>query len=365
MLWFLLQAEPITDLTFLDEILVPQAQEATLLFAGDAMQHEKQLVAARQPDGSYDFSNYYANIDSTIAAADYAVVNLETPLGGAPYSGYPLFCAPDTFAASLRHSGFDLFLLANNHALDRRDNGLIRTVNTLSDMGIPSIGGYRSKADRHKRMPYITEVKGFKIAFLNYTYGTNGIPLQGKAYVDLIDRNAIATDVHSARSRGAELVCVCIHWGDEYHLLPNATQRSLARFMQNLGVDMIIGSHPHVIQPMELLTDSTTQRSTVVCYSLGNFISAMKDRDCRGGAMLEVKLSRRPDGTAYVADAGYHLVFTVPHTYSGIGYFLIDAHRQLSGELETARQAFVNKATEIFDKYNVRVGECRRPTDSQ
>lgn len=293
------------------------------------MMHKSQIEAAQtasrkagDPSG-HDFSEYFAAIAPQIKAADYAVVNLETPLGGKPYAGYPCFCAPDSYADALAAAGFDLMLTANNHMLDRRDRGLKRTCDLLAARGYDHLGTYRNHAQRDSLLPLIRDIRGFKVAFLNYTYGTNGIKVQGDAVVDYIDRDLIRRDIRAARSKGAEIVCAAVHWGVEYQLLPHSSQTSLAKFLVDQGVDLVIGGHPHVIQPMEMRTDTAGRRQLVV-YSLGNFISGMKTRDTRGGAMLEVRLGRDSLGHAVVKDANYSLVFTVPPT-SGRNYRLVYA----------------------------------------
>lgn len=285
--------------------------EATLLFAGDAMQHQAQIDAARRPDGSHDYSECFTALKPYIESADLAVVNFEAPLGGAPHTGYPCFSAPDDFPAALTDAGFDVFLLANNHILDRRDRGLHRTLQQLRSAGIPHLGVWHDSADRDSIMPVIMDVNGFKVALLNYTYGTNGFTVSGNAVVDYIDHRTIQADVESARNRGAEIVAVCLHWGDEYKLLPNAAQRSLADWLTALDVDLIIGNHPHVVQPMERRT-SPSGRPVLLTYSLGNFISNMKTTDTRGGSMVKVRLRRDDAGRAYMAQARYLTVFTEP-----------------------------------------------------
>ncbi len=334
------------------------ADEAEIVFAGDAMQHAGQLDAARQADGSYDYSEYFAALEPYIAGADYAVVNLETPLGGKPYSGYPMFCSPDAYASALVDAGFDFMLLANNHILDRRDRGLLRTLDALDSIGVPHAGVWRNASERSRLNPVIKDVNGFRIAILNYTYGTNGIEVQNDAVVDYIDRRIIADDIARARSLGAEIVTACIHWGDEYRLLPNASQRSLADWLIGQGVDMIIGGHPHVIQPMEMRRNDSTGRPSLLVYSLGNFISNMKTADTRGGAMVRVRLMRDRSGQAYVADATYRLVFTVPPV-DGCNYRAVPAENCPSSRWSQACDMFVRNAEAIFDRHN-----CGVPRDT-
>ena len=336
-------------------LLIPQ-DSAEIVFAGDAMQHQRQIDAAKRPDGSLDYSPYFTSLAPYISSADFAVVNLETPLGGAPYSGYPMFCAHDNYVDALTESGFDLILTANNHILDRRDKGVRRTIATLEQKKVPYIGVYRNKAHRDSILPMIHDINGFKVAFLNYTYGTNGITKKTDIEIDYIDKTRIASDIRNARANGAEIIAACMHWGDEYKLLPNASQKSLAKFLADSGVELIIGGHPHVIQPMELKINESTGRPCFTVYSLGNFISAMRTTDTRGGAMTRVKLARDIFGKAYVADASYRLVFTEPSTGQGSNFRLLPAEsKELHPSLELYRKGVIQNATDIFNRHNVNV----------
>ncbi len=335
-------------------MLIPQ-DSAEIVFAGDAMQHQRQIDAARQKDGSLDYGTYFTALRPYIESADFAVVNLETPLGGAPYSGYPMFCAHDNYVDALTEAGFDLMLSANNHILDRRDRGVRRTIRTFEDKGVPWLGVYRNRAHRDSVLPMIRDINGFKIGFLNYTYGTNGISKTSDIEIDYIDRALIASDVRKAREKGAELIAVCIHWGEEYKLLPNTAQKSLAKYLRDLGVELIIGGHPHVIQPMELRLNEKTGRPCLTVYSLGNFISAMRTTDTRGGAMARIKLARDIFGRAYVREATYRLVFTEPGSSDGKFRLLPAESRDLHPSMEAYRKGFVRNAVGIFDRHNVNV----------
>lgn len=327
---------------------------ATLVFAGDAMMHKGQLAAARQADGSYDFSGYFDAFEDYIASADYAVANLETPLGTSNFTGYPCFNAPGTYADELKSKGFDMLLTANNHTLDRRDKGLCTTIEMLDEKGIDHVGTYRNVAERDTVLPMIRSINGIDIAFLNYTYGTNGITVQGDVVVDYIDRRKMSGDIKRAREAGAELVCAAVHWGDEYVLLPNASQRRLGDYLIEEGVDMVIGGHPHVIQPMEMRTDSTGRKHLLV-YSLGNFISDMKKTDTRGGSMLRVHVSRDRVGVAHVDSASYRLVFVEPGA-PGRNHHLVDPDSCRS-QWRGQASAFSANARRIFGKHNVSVPE--------
>lgn len=332
--------------------LLGDHHEAEIVFAGDAMQHQSQLDDARRPDGSYDYGDYFRDVRAYVDSADYAVVNLETPVAGGRFSGYPCFNAPDEYPEALREAGFDLMLLANNHILDRQDKGLKSTLTKMRGRGIDHTGIYFNAADRDTVSPLIKDINGFKIAFLNYTYGTNGFTVRGDAKVNYIDRKTIASDVAKARERGAEIVAVCPHWGDEYVKLAPKRVKAMADYICSLGVDMVIGGHPHVIQPMEMrpnTLDST--RRTLVVYSLGNFISGMRTVDTRGGAMVKVRLRRDSAGRAVIDDASYRLVYTVPPGMdrNRRGYHLVYPSDSVP---DSRCRLFEQAAEAIFRKHN-------------
>lgn len=245
-------------------------------------------------------------------------------------------------------------LTANNHCLDRRDKGLVKTIACLDSLQIDHTGTFVNKTEREKSVPLIRTVNGFNIAFLNYTYGTNGIKLTTDACVDYIDRQQIKQDIANAKKRGAELVCVCPHWGEEYHLLPSAAQKSLADYIVECGADMIIGSHPHVIQPMELRTLPDGRKVPIV-YSLGNFISNMKTRDTRGGVLVRVRLERDNIGKAQIASAYYTLVFTIP-AGNKHNFRVVTANPDnIPAMWRNSCRDFVASATNIFNAHNVSV----------
>ena len=187
-----------------------QNDTLSLLFIGDLMQHDAQLEAARRSDGSFDYSACFAEVSSEIKRADIAVGNLEVPLGGKPYSGYPAFSAPDEWLYAMRDAGFDVMLVANNHCLDRGTEGLVRTIEMFDSLGFDYAGVYRDSVERVERYPLLVEKKGFRIAFLNYTYGTNGIPVTPPAIVNRIDREQIRRDILSARRMKPDAIMVRI-----------------------------------------------------------------------------------------------------------------------------------------------------------
>ena len=247
----------------------------SIYFAGDIMQHEAQLKAALRADGTYDYTGCFTQVTPEIEAADIAVCNFETTLGGAPYSGYPQFCSPDELAAAVRDAGFDIFLTANNHCLDRRTRGLVRTLDVLDSLGIPHLGTYRDLAERDSLYPYIIERNSMRIALLNYTYATNGIPVAAPYIVNYIDTTQIKADVIRARQFKADCIIACMHWGTEYRLEPDKSQKTLEEWLYSIGVDHIIGGHPHVVQPIRTLPHRYHAGSSLTVWSLGNYISNM------------------------------------------------------------------------------------------
>ncbi len=298
------------------------ADSVQLLFVGDAMQHESQIKAARQPDGTHDYSTCFTLLEPMIKAADFAAANLEVTLGGSPYTGYPTFSAPDAYARQLQASGFDFLFTANNHSLDRRERGVKRTIATLDEMQMPHCGTYADSAARKAQVPHIATVGSFKVAMLNYTYGTNGIPVKGSEVVNMIDTATIAADIAAARKAGAEVVCVGMHWGEEYTLTPVKSQLRLADFLVRQGVDLIIGGHPHVVEPMHLVHSDQWNKDILLVYSLGNFISGQRTADTRGGALVTVNLKRNERGEPVVANPRYQLFFCQPPVAGG-NYTLI------------------------------------------
>lgn len=340
------------------------AQEApgvNLLFVGDAMQHQAQLdQALSEGDGKvYDYSGCFDLIAPDITAADYAVCNLEVPLGGGPsYSGYPCFSAPDSYAEALRDAGFDMFLTANNHCLDSGDKAARRTLKALDRLGVDHIGTYHDQLQRDSLVPFIKDIHGIQFGFLNYTYGTNGIPPREGMEVAMIDRERIAREMQLARDAGAEILCVTLHWGVEYVLNENASQRDLAAFLIDRGADLIIGGHPHVVQPMSVVHNKKENKDVLVVYSLGNFISNMKTTDTRGGALVKVRVVRDPDGKARFKNAAYDLLYSAKPTGAGSNFRVIPS--RLATEHVPAAEhqkwlMFERSARRLFNDRNVSV----------
>lgn len=249
----------------------PPPTRVTLAAVGDIMMHSTQIEAAKQSDGSYDFRDVFADIKPYLQEADLVYGNLETTFSGnEPYTGYPLFNAPDAVADALTEAGFDIIQTANNHTMDTRTEGALRTYDILVEKGLHPIGTAPSSTARR---PALVEKNDITSAFLAYTYGTNGIPVpEDKPYlVNFIDEALIEQDIREAQEAGAEWIVVGLHFGNEYEREPTEEQRKLVRRVFEMGADVILGSHPHVLQPMEQM--EVNGKPKFVIYSLGNFVS--------------------------------------------------------------------------------------------
>ena len=293
-----------------------------LLFAGDLMQHQSQLDAARQPDGTYSYSPCYRHIKEYVSKADVAIANLETVIAGKPYGGYPSFCAPDSFLHAAIDAGFDIMLLANNHCLDRGKRGILRTLDKLDSLNIAHCGVYRDSIEREQRYPYIIKSRNMRIALLNYTYGTNGIPVPPPIVVNLIDKETIARDIEKARSMRPDAIVACMHWGDEFTHTPSKEQKRLTDWLLAQGVDHVVGNHPHVLQPMEVRRDSLTPARHAVIYSLSNLVSGMYARGRDGGALVTLNMQKFC-GTTRLLQMKYLLTWVARPGRDGVKNFEI------------------------------------------
>lgn len=274
---------------------------ATLVFGGDLLMHMPLGASVLDPDtGHYDFSRIFAPISPYLAEGDLAAANLETVLAGADrgYTNYPRMNSPTDLAAELAQSGFDLVSTANNHALDQGWDGLVFTADALDAAGMAHAGTYRSIDER--TTPLVRDVGGVKVAFLAYADRLNGLPLpKDRPYaVSMLERRQVSDDVGRARAAGAELVVAQVHWGSEYMRQPSRPQREEARMLLEEGVDVIVGSHPHVVQPIVTLTVDRGGRpfTGYVAYSLGNLVSTQIWRYSDSGLLLYVDIERGPTG---------------------------------------------------------------------
>ena len=302
--------------------LYGQSGQVSLLFVGDLMQHQAQIDAALRADGSYDYNHCFSLVKQRISHADLAIGNLEVTLGGKPYHGYPQFSAPDEYLYAIRDAGFDILATANNHSLDRRRKGLERTLMLIDSIGLTAVGTYRNAPDRSQRYPLLVEKNGVRIALLCATYGTNGISSTPPNIVNSLHREELSADIHTARTMNPDVIIAIVHWGNEYQQQPSDEQRDLAQWLISQGVDHIIGSHPHVVQPIELVPHAQYPTQHAVVYSLGNYVSNMSIPHADVGLAVELVIEKIGH-TTRLKSLTPHLTWTERANISRTGDFRI------------------------------------------
>ena len=267
------------------------SQEVSFLFMGDIMGHSPQIRSAWQENKKqYDYSEVFNPLEDIISSVDFAIANLEVTLAGEPYIGYPQFSSPDELAVACKNSGMDVLVTANNHSCDRKNKGIVRTLDVLDSLKILHTGTFKDVKNREKNNLLVLSKEGIKVGLLNYTYGTNGLPFSDPVYVNLVDSVLIKKDVINAKNKDLDKLIVFVHWGYEYKDFPNSYQKKYNRFFQGLGVDVVIGSHPHVIQPMVYSKENNHEFLTV--FSLGNFVSNQRAERKDGGAMFRLSFQK-------------------------------------------------------------------------
>ena len=297
-----------TDITF------------TMSAIGDIMCHNTQYFDAyNKENNTYDFSYVFEDISFYTKTADIAIGSLETTFAGEEqgYSSYPTFNTPDNLAYELKDIGLDVLSTAGNHALDKGFDGLARTIDVLNDADISHLGTYKTQEEQNQVL--FKYVKGIKIAFINYTYGTNGIQIpKGKDFcVNLIDKDLIKKHIDLAKEGNADIIVACMHWGTEYQTTPNSTQTELTDFLFQNDVDIVLGTHPHVLQPMEkrtvTLEDGTTKDGFII-YSLGNFIADQNAKNTRSSVILNLTITKHTDDTLTIDKADYVPIYMYKNT---------------------------------------------------
>lgn len=265
----------------------------TICILGDVMMHTKQIETARKGEDAYDFSSYFKALEGRIKGADIAVANMEFTLGGKPYTGYPSFSAPDSYATYLTDCGFDVFLAANNHILDKGSQGADRTIEIyrhLEDMhGIRFTGIAGNEEERSGNFPLAVRRKGITVSLINFTYGTN---LGGTAHWPKTNYMSEREEIQKAlkKAESADFSIVLPHWGEEYRLTHSARQEETAGWLAENGADAIIGAHPHVVQ------DTATVKGIPVVYSLGNAVSNMSAENTQLELMATLRIVRHANG---------------------------------------------------------------------
>lgn len=289
----------------------------TLTAAGDCLMHNTQIWSGMQQDGSYSFPTFFADVEYLIKQGDYSSTNFEAPMAGADagYSGYPIFNSPDAAAEAFANAGFDLIITANNHILDKGFDGASRTMQVLHDSDLDTVGTYLSAEDKQQFL--IKDIRNVKVGYLAYSYSTNGMPVppEHPYFFNFLDPEQILADIEALRPQVDVLVLV-LHWGVEYSPQPTNEQKDLARQFLTAGADIILGSHPHVIQSMEVL--KINDKDKFVIYSMGNFISHQKGLERNSGIVLKLKLTKDFDsGKTILSEVSYTPTYS--HFYEANG----------------------------------------------
>lgn len=301
---------------------------ATVLATGDLLMHKKVIDSGKQEDGSYDFSSIFRYISPIVQQADYAVANLETTLAGTDngyaYSGNPKFNSPDAIVDAAKDAGFQMLLTANNHSLDTGLVGFKRTVQVVREKGLETLGTYLT-ADEKKWT--VVNVNGINLGMVCYTY-SDGFNQSGKPVLNFVNElsedgllnyftydhlpefyEELGTYVKEMKAAGADATILFIHWGTEYRLSADTNQAAMAQALCDLGIDAIVGGHPHVVEPMDLLTSSQDpSHKTVVLYSLGNAVSNQRKEEIESrptgetedGLLYRLTFGKYADGTVKI-----------------------------------------------------------------
>ncbi|MBL7813710.1 MAG: CapA family protein [Saprospiraceae bacterium] len=278
-----------------------------LMFAGDIMSQSQQIESAELGGGEYDYTPCFQYIKPIFDQADLVFGNLECTLPGhPPYTGYPNFRSPDQLAEALKKGGFDVLVTSNNHALDGGLEGVNHTIEIVKKQGLLQTGTFEDALKRKVFYPLILYKNGFKLALLNYTHHTNGIPPVPPAIVNRLSMETIKKDIEEAKKMKPDVIITFLHWGEEHQLDEGSEQRGVAKLLHDWGSDLVVGSHPHVVQPIknEAFMHNGKQVNYLTAYSLGNFISSQPFPNTEGGIVYEVNLTKT-NGRVQIGDYFY------------------------------------------------------------
>jgi poly-gamma-glutamate capsule biosynthesis protein CapA/YwtB (metallophosphatase superfamily) len=282
-----------------------------MMFAGDIMSQVPQINAAEIANGLHNYTPCFQYIRPILETADLAIGNLECTLSEKPpYTGYPHFVSPNQLAKALKINGFDILVTANNHALDNGQYGVENTIATVREEGFIQTGTFKNNTYKNLLYPLIVYKNGYKIALLNYTHHTNGFRITPPNSVNRLEMEAIKHDLDEAKKMKPDFIITFLHWGVEHVMVENDNQRSIAKLLHQWGADLIVGSHPHVVQPIKM-EHFSKNKDVLVAYSLGNFISSQPFAHTEGGIILEVDIEKTEAGTV-ISD--YHYIPVLRYT---------------------------------------------------
>lgn len=344
--------------------VVPEDITIKMTVIGDIMCHNTQYTDAyNSSKDEYDFSYVLEDVKNKLSQSDITVGNLETTFAGSKvgYSSYPTFNTPETLGNALKDAGVDVLSTANNHCMDKGYSGLVSTIEELDEIGIDHMGTYESEEASNEIL--VKDVNGIKIAFLAYTYGTNGINVpDDKSYaVNLIDKDKIKEDLEAAKELDVDLISVSMHWGTEYRQTPTDEQEELADFLFENGADIILGSHPHVLEKMEKRTieleDGTTKDGFII-YSLGNFMSGQYYDYTQQSIILDLQITKHGDGSISIDSASYTPIYMYKSSSgSKQRYLVMDIEKAMedydNGEKNISSSTYSTLESELEHIYSV------------
>ena len=322
-----------------------ESKELSLVMVGDCLIHRFVYTDAMESDGTYNFDKMFTEVKDLIYGHDIAYYNQESNIGGKSLglSAYPRFNSPEEIGDTMVNLGFNLVSLANNHTMDKKEAGVINSVNYWKTKpGVYYSGEALSESDRNDNIK-VLEKNGIKYAFLSYTTVTNGlVPDNGKEYLTNIYSDEKAkSDIDKIKDK-ADSIIVAMHWGEEYVTDPNESQKKIASYLSSLGVNLIIGNHAHSIQPVQMIGD------TLVFYALGNFISAQDTPNKLTGAIAYVKV-KLEDNKIKFYDINADLIYTY---FKGGRNFKVYPYTKLDNSILNNYEIYYNKYKEVLNKYS-------------
>ena len=346
---------------------VPKEDSLSFIFMGDIMGHDPQIASAFNPEkGAYNYEDVFRKVSHIIRTADFAIANLEVTLAGEPYAGYPQFSSPDALAVACKKNGIDVLVTANNHSCDRAKKGLLRTIHVLDSLEIPHTGTFKDAEERNRKNLLILDRNNIRVGLLNYTYGTNGLPTPNPTMVNRIDTLTMLSDIRKSRADSLDKLIVMIHWGPEYQSQPSKKQVEIAEVLFRNGVDIIVGSHPHVLQKMEYIQAKDGENENFIAYSLGNFVSNQRTRKRDGGAMLKLTLRKNKDDVT-ISNSGYYLTWVSRPIIDGktmyeilpCSEFETNDFYDLDTDAKEKMKVFISDSRALFEKENIAVVEIK------
>ncbi len=330
-------------------------RHASLVFGGDVMAHMPQVTAAKR-GSAYDFTESFMYVKAFMDSADVVIVNLETTISETGnYSGYPMFSSPPELAYALKKCGVDIVALANNHICDKGAKGISSTTSVAENAGLKYTGTFADSSAFRKLHPLRFIANGIRFALLSYTYGTNGIPVPKGMAVNVIDTARIAADLQTTKRDSTDVVIIYFHWGIEYMRTPSRQEKELAKWCHDNGADIIIGTHPHVLQrPEEACPDTLVKVREITVYSLGNLVSNQRKRYTDGGMLLRLDITLE-DSLPAAIESSYMFTWTYAHWQNGRKHYHIlppqvaDTLLKAGTPARAAYDTFITDSRKLFD----------------